>query len=162
MNYLVVLDDLKSLHQQQALAQDFIASKREELIAQFGNKAQSPQIDAFYEKNANQLAAKEAELGGIYKKNSDSLQDSAHRLQLGVNKHESESLKDSVQYEIDSLSQKTKTKGEELKDKQLKKVSDAKEAIDSGHYKATNGVIPFHAVDNTLEYVHLKEKNNDQ
>lgn len=150
--------DANALHQQQALAEEFIASKRDELISEFGHKASSGEIDSFYNQRASLLAAKEDGLATSYKMNSTSLNQEANNLQLGANTNKSAHLTQHVDGEMQLLNNKTQHDAAALNIKSSTAIESTNQKIEEGKYKATNGVIPYHAVDNTLEKLHIKEK----
>lgn len=150
--------DMDALHKQQALGRDFIESKRDELIAEFSDKAYSGQVDAFYRAHANHLASKDSEMGDVYNKNSESLSNEANRLQLGMNVQQASILKQSTQNEINFVSGKMVTEGEMLKEDQLSHLTSVEQAINSGKDQATDGVIRSHAVDKTMTHLNIKEK----
>lgn len=150
--------DPKTLEKQQALAQDFIAAKREELIAQFGHDVQTKQVESFYQEQASHLSAQVSQLQGIYQKESEYLSHEAHAHHLGVDAQKVKTLQESTRHQIDSMAGKTVMERELLKENYARDEASTHQKIDLGKDTATNGVIPFHAVDNALESLHFKEK----
>lgn len=94
--------DLQSLNKLQSLGQDFIASRRDELIANYGNQGHQAQMDSFYKQEQNSFATKEAQLGAVYQKNNDQLVDGAKAHGLGVDNNQAQHLNQEVSLQIGS------------------------------------------------------------
>jgi conjugal transfer mating pair stabilization protein TraG len=94
--------DMQSLNKLQSLGQDFIANKREELIANYGNQGHQAQMDTFYQKEQSLLAAKENQLGAMYQKNHDQLVRDGKEQGVGVDKNQIRHLRQDVQQHINS------------------------------------------------------------
>jgi conjugal transfer mating pair stabilization protein TraG len=92
--------DLNSLHQLQSLGDDFIAKRRDELIADFGNKQHHTQVDSFYREGQSHLIAKEKELVANYQKNHDQLSHDAKGLDVGIDKNQLQQVQQDVQQHL--------------------------------------------------------------
>lgn len=84
--------NVQALQTLQVLGHDFIAEKREALIAQFG--AQGASVDSFYQEKAQALSRQEAALGHAYSQNSHQLTHNAQALISGQETISSEGLPD--------------------------------------------------------------------
>lgn len=105
--------DLRALNKLQALGHDFIASKRDELIAQFGNTEHKSQIESFYQKEKSGFIAKENQLGSHYQKNSEEFLHQAQSMKVGINDKELGVFHQEVHQQKSTLPQNLK-QGEQL------------------------------------------------
>ncbi|HHF7365614.1 TPA: conjugal transfer mating-pair stabilization protein TraG [Legionella bozemanae] len=126
--------DRQSLNKLQALGQDFISSKRDELIAQFGNKGDKLQVESFYQNEQSDFIAKENHLGSHYQKNSEAFIHQAQSMKVGIDEKEIRSLQQEVHQQKDTLPQNLK------QDKQLIK-SDQHDLIDEKEIKVQEGMV---------------------
>ncbi|WP_131783647.1 conjugal transfer mating-pair stabilization protein TraG [Legionella gresilensis] len=105
--------DQQSINKLQALGRDFIASTRDELITQFGNKEKKAQVESFYKKEQSEFVVQENQLGSHYQKNTDQLSQQAQSMTLGT----SETILNSLQQDINQQNNKVHQhlkKGEKL------------------------------------------------
>ncbi|HEM7073838.1 TPA: conjugal transfer mating pair stabilization protein TraG [Legionella pneumophila] len=103
--------DTQSLNKLQTLGQDFIAHRRDELIADFGSQGHQTQVDSFYKQEQNQLATKENQLGAVYQKNHDQLVQDAKGQGVGINQNQAGQLQRNVSQQVsatEALSEKGK------------------------------------------------------
>ncbi|KTC83700.1 mating contact stabilization protein TraG, partial [Legionella brunensis] len=105
--------DLQSLNKLQALGQEFIASKRDALITQFGNTQQKMQIESLYQKEQNDFIAKENQLGAHYQKNSEEFLQQAQSMKVGIDGKELGVFQQEVHQQNATLPQNLK-QGEQL------------------------------------------------
>ncbi|HAT3877918.1 TPA: conjugal transfer mating pair stabilization protein TraG [Legionella pneumophila] len=105
--------DMRSLNKLQALGQDFIASKRDELITQFGNTQQKTQIKSLYQNEQNGFIAKENQLGAHYQKNSEEFLHQAQSMKIGIDGKELGAFQHEVYQQNATLPQNLK-QGEQL------------------------------------------------
>ncbi|WP_181951522.1 hypothetical protein [Legionella sainthelensi] len=105
--------DMRSLNKLQALGQDFIASKREELITQFGNKEHKVALESFYQKEQNDFITKENQLGAHYQKNSEEFLHQAQSMKVGIDGKELGVFRQEVHQQKGNLPQKLE-QGEQL------------------------------------------------
>ncbi|HHT9922929.1 TPA: conjugal transfer mating-pair stabilization protein TraG [Legionella pneumophila] len=105
--------DLQSLNKLQALGHDFIASKRDELISQFGNTQQKTQIESLYQKEQNDFIAKENQLGTHYQNNSEKFLHQAQSMKVGIDGKELGVFQHEVHQQNATLPQNLK-QGEQL------------------------------------------------
>lgn len=150
--------DLNALQQLQTLANDFIAAKRDELITATYATTHTQPVTAFYKQAAHSLQQEQEKLSTSYSKNSSDLSMQTKDLNLALDAKQTKILTQATNNAFDYVADKIITQNSMANEdlaKQENLVQDAKATI---KYKATDGVIPFHAVDNTLEYLHIKEK----
>ncbi|CDZ79413.1 conjugal transfer mating pair stabilization protein TraG [Legionella massiliensis] len=104
--------DMQSLNKLQALGQEFIAHKRDELIAQFGNQGKSAQVETFYQKEHDYLMNKEPQLASQFHQNSEHLSQEAKQLEVGFDSNKATQL----QYKVEGTIQNTQTQSAQGKD----------------------------------------------
>ncbi len=104
--------DMQSLNKLQALGQDFIAHKRDELISEFGNQGKSAQVESFYQKESGHLLNKEHQLADQFHQNSEQLNKSAKQLDVGFDSNKATHFQQKVEGKI----HKTHTQSEKGKD----------------------------------------------
>ena len=104
--------DMQSLNKLQALGQDFIAHKRDELISEFGNQGKSAQVESFYQKESGRLLNKEHQLANQFHQNSEQLNKSAKQLDVGTDCNQATQFQQKVEGQI----HKTHTQSEKGKD----------------------------------------------
>ncbi|RMW99882.1 conjugal transfer mating-pair stabilization protein TraG [Legionella jordanis] len=104
--------DMQSLNKLQALGQDFIAHKRDELITEFGNQGQSAQVESFYQKESGRLTNKEHQLASQFHQKSEQLTQDARQLDVGFDSNQATQLQQKVSGQI----HKTHTQSEKGKD----------------------------------------------
>ena len=150
--------DMASIGQLQGLANQFINEKREQLITQYGNEGSIDSIDSFYQQGAQTTASKGASLGVHYQKNSGVLSEEAQKLHVGINEQQKTALQGTIQNKISGIDKEIHLQSEKTKHIKEQRVNKFEEHHAPSQYEATEGVIPGHSVDKTLEFMHLKEK----
>ncbi|QDQ41163.1 conjugal transfer protein TraG (plasmid) [Legionella geestiana] len=142
--------DAKSLQQLQALGQDFIAHRRDELIARFGNEGHQAQMSASWQRAQQQFSAKEAAIGGEYQKNHDQLTRSGRRLQVGINPLASASLEQSVQQLMETIPHNLEKEQGLIGDHKRDLIDKKTETIETGMERAQKNVILTEQLPRTL------------
>lgn len=104
--------DTQSLNKLQALGQDFIAHKRDELISEFGNQGKSAQVDSFYQKESEHIDNKEHQLASEFHKTSNQLTRDGKKLDVGFDSHQATQF----QQEVKGSVQKTQSQSDQGKD----------------------------------------------
>ncbi|MFP3773645.1 conjugal transfer mating-pair stabilization protein TraG [Legionella pneumophila serogroup 1] len=104
--------DMQSLNKLQALGQDFIAHKRDELISEFGNQGQSAHIESVYQKESGHLMNKEHQLANQFHQTSKQLAQEGAQLDVGFDSNQATQFQQKVQGEI----HKTDLQSEQGKD----------------------------------------------
>ena len=148
--------NLESVHQLQALGNDFIAHQRDHLIAAYGNQQDSQSVDATYKQHAETLAHHNEMMGSNYQHNHDSLVRGAHIQSLGVDPKAAQNLQQSTNNYLKQTNNKIAADGALIHQINHDKNELINSQIKEGKYKAKDGAIPNHAVDNTLEFLHIK------
>lgn len=128
--------DTHSLQKLQALGQDFIAGRRDELIADFGNRGQIGQVDSFYKQQAKPLSDKQSQIGTTYHENSNSLSNEAKSLNLGVDDKKANDLQLNTQQQINQNHHKTTKDGEMIKETHRHKTEVVNQVIKDGNYQS--------------------------
>ena len=150
--------DTPSIQKLQSYANEMITDNRDALIERYGNAHSDSSLNDFHHKNAHDIASHEGKLDGDFQRNGRHLDTQGHEQQLGVDPRAIHTLNSEVNNGIASTKDKTKTQGAGVKkthEAQKNKVTDSSVDI---KYQATNGVIPYHAVDRVLEAAHLKKE----
>lgn len=80
--------DTQALHQLEGMADDFIQSRREQLIGSYGNSNDEGKLDSFYKQESSSIASHQHQLGTSFKHNSDSLNQQGHKQNIGINEAE--------------------------------------------------------------------------
>jgi len=84
--------DTQALHQLEGMADDFVASRRDQLIDQFGNQGDGYKLDSFYNQESSSVASHQHQLGTSFKNNGDGLKHHAQSQNLGINHSEKEAF----------------------------------------------------------------------
>lgn len=98
--------DATSLQKLEALGQDFLANKREELIAHFGNEHQGKQVDSFYQKSVGEMHQKRAPMESTYQKSVNAIEQQTRQLDVGIDEASAQALQDDVQGHIEQAKNK--------------------------------------------------------
>ena len=75
----------QALHQLEGLADDFVQSRREQLIENYGNSNDGGKLDSLYKQESSNIANHQNQLGAKFQHNSDSLKHQADKQHLGIN-----------------------------------------------------------------------------
>jgi conjugal transfer mating pair stabilization protein TraG len=133
--------DLQSLNQLKGLGQEFIASKRDDLIAQFGQENNQKQVDSFYNQQKNQMEAKGSQINESYKKASEEITQHANSLGVGLDKGEAKHLQHVVNQQFDTANQRL-NEGEKLISKDHNDLIDTnKQKLETGMIRAQKNVV---------------------
>ncbi|MFO9089023.1 conjugal transfer mating-pair stabilization protein TraG [Legionella pneumophila serogroup 1] len=144
--------DLQSLNKLQELGQEFIASKRDELITQFGNTQQKTQIESLYQKEQNDFIAKENQLGAHYQKNSEEFLHQAQSMKVGIDGKELGVFQQEVHQQNATLPQNLKQGEQLIKSDQHDLMNERDSKLQEGMVNAQKNVV-------VPENIHLpKEK----
>lgn len=149
--------DLNSLHQLEELGSSFLESKRDALIAEFGNRNKSVQIDNSYQESAESITNMQGSIKESSHQQNSEISELAIEQNLGIDQQKANDLKNKMS-EINKLNSKIETGKTDIKNKSLNYKSKYEDKKTTIRGEATNGVIPFHALDNALEFVNLKNK----
>ena len=144
--------DMHALNKLEGLADDFVASKREQLIEQYGNQGHLSQLDSFYSQKSSEIAGHGNSLGAGFQGNSDGLKDEAQRQHVGINQSQKDAYVQSHgtkftkteneikvgEQRMDEHSSKKKLTHKEIEDQMTRGEHDAKTGviIDSGLLRA--------------------------
>ncbi len=150
--------DTASLQTLEALGSEFISQKRDTLLAEFGNQGQGSKLDATYQQNAHDLS-KNSELRNRYTQTTNTLQSSA-KLQLGVDSA-GDHLLQQVQHQIIDAQGRLAEKTHHIAATSEALHTKADQTIARIKNKATDGVIPGHAVDRVAKFIHLKKEEEE-
>ncbi len=151
--------DLNSIHQLKTLGNEFVAHQRDVLIARYGNQKETNRIDADYQQHADALAQQNDAMGSRYQNNSDVLIQAAKTQALGLDANASLHLQQSVHREMQKVHDKMAVDGALIHKINQEKNLLTNDQIKTGEYKAMDGVIPNHAVDHALEWLHIKKED---
>lgn len=154
--------DMQALQKLQSLGHDFVAEKREGLIARFGTHGKAGAVDAFYQQEAGQIKTQETEINSGYARDSQGVTQQTKDLKLGVDEVAQQHLKQATSAGLEKQDVKFSNKKAHVLQKTDDINAKVQEKAPDIQYQATNGIIPYHTVDNTLETMHLKkprEKN---
>ena len=136
--------DTQSLHKLQSLGDDFIASKRDELVEQFGNHGQNQQLDSFYSQKASGIAGHQNELGSSFKQNTDGLKQHAQEDGIGINHAEKNAFVNAQGQNLNTTKQEIFS-AEKSMDKRLSDTSltrdQVQDQMNKGKANAETGVI---------------------
>lgn len=133
--------DMASIQQLQSLGQDFVAHKRDDLIAAFGNQSKSAAIEDQYNHNAQALIAKERQIGRHYQTHSEPLAKKAKSLNVGMNDTSSTEFQNNIQDQLDSTQHQTIHDGRRLNSGLKESTSEASQTLQKGKENATR--LPF-------------------
>lgn len=97
--------DITALNKLNGLGQDFIASKRDKLIAEFGSQRNKAEIEAFYHKEQRDVVAQGNQLGTHFQKNSDQLEHQAKSIGVGLDENRLQFLQQDVHHQRNILPQ---------------------------------------------------------
>lgn len=97
--------DITALNKLNDLGQDFIASKRDKLIAEFGGLKKQAEVEAFYQKEQRDVIAKENDLGAHYQKGSEHLAHEAQASGIGLNEPKRHALQQEIHHQMNTLPQ---------------------------------------------------------
>ncbi|HAT8643608.1 conjugal transfer mating-pair stabilization protein TraG [Legionella pneumophila] len=103
--------DTQALHKLQALGEDFISSKRDDLINDFGNKQKGSQIDSFYQSEQSHLVSKQDGLGREYEKNSHAITQETKSLKVGIDDEKIQHLQQDVKHQINTFTTQSNNGG---------------------------------------------------
>lgn len=97
--------DITALNKLNDLGQDFIASKRDKLIAEFGSQKNQAEVEVFYQKEQRDVIAKENDLGAHYQKGSEHLAHEAQASGIGLNESKRHALQQEIHHQMNTLPQ---------------------------------------------------------
>lgn len=133
--------DIKALNKLNGLGQDFIASKRDKLIAEFGSQKNQAEVEALYQKEQRNVIAKENDLGAHYQRGSEHLTHGAQVNGLGLNEPKRYALQQEIDHQMNTLPQNL-NHGEALINADQYDLMDKKEsAVHEGMERAQKDVI---------------------
>jgi conjugal transfer mating pair stabilization protein TraG len=132
--------DLQSLNKLQALGQDFIASKRDELIAEFGNGGHQAKVESFYQNEEKHLASKEHHLAGHYQEHSNALSNQAQS-QIGFDENAHRVLQQDVHQQNHGLNQRLNHKEQLIKADQHDLMSERDFKLQEGKVNAQKNLV---------------------
>lgn len=118
--------DPQALQRLQTLGQDFIASRRDEMIGSFGNKAHQSNVDSLYQNEQKTFAAKENELAATYGKNSHRISEGSRTLDIGLSSGRANDLQENVKNQINATQSQSERGGNLMKQRfnELKNVTE--------------------------------------
>lgn len=136
--------DTQALHQLEGMADNFVASRRDQLIDQFGNQGDGNKLNSFYNQESSSVASHQNELGTSFKNNSDNLRQHAESQDLGINHSEKDAFIQAHQNNVNATKNEIST-GQHHMDKKAGKqklTSDqVKDQMKVGEYDAKTGVV---------------------
>ena len=133
--------DMASIQQLQTLGQDFVAHKRDELIAQYGNRSEGAKIDSLYSQNSSHLSGQENQIASNYQANHVGLTKNAKSLDVGFNADSSAQFQKNIKNQIELSHNQTNNHDNRLQGDFQKASSDANHVIKTGKKNATR--LPF-------------------
>lgn len=143
--------DMQSLNKLQALGQDFIATKRDELIAKSGAHVSEQNIDSFYQQEKSRINAKEGKIGETYQKTSHELAYEAKSLDVAMEKNQMQQLQRNIPQQIDTAQQRLNHGQQLIVSDENKLVDEKTSALEQGKIKAQKNVV-------LPEGIHLPKK----
>lgn len=135
--------DSASLHQLDALGQDFISQQRETLISKFGNQHEAERVDAAYNKQSEQMLAKTNELRSNYQKANASIVEQSQVDGLGIDKGVAMETISTAHQHIEDAAATVRQRGASIENKKEQAVDIAEKAIDKGKANANKGAVFF-------------------
>tara|TARA_Y100001960_G_C14716153_1_gene849726 strand:- start:609 stop:1820 length:1212 start_codon:yes stop_codon:yes gene_type:complete len=153
--------DTQALHQLEGMADDFVASRRDQLIEQFGNHSDGNKLSSFYSQESSGVASHQHQLGTNFKNNSDSLKQHAQTQSLGINQSEKNAFVQAHQNNVDATKNEISTGQHHMDTKMSKQklTSDqVKEQMKVGEYDAKTGVIIGSGLTRSFKPNNLKNK----
>lgn len=134
--------DLQTLNTLQGLGQEFMASKQEAMIAEFGEGEHQKAIEGKYRQDKLQLEAKEQRIDQSYQGNSQALVHQSKALNLGIDPSQVRAIKQHNNQQSETIQQKL-TQGEGMvKDKRRARMHSGMEEIAKGTIGQRNMVSP--------------------
>ena len=153
--------DTQALHQLEGMADDFVASRRDQLIEQFGNHSDGNKLNSFYSQESSGVASHQHQLGTNFKDNSDSLKQHAQTQSLGINQSEKNAFVQAHQNNVDATKNEISTGQHHMDTKMSKQklTSDqVKDQMKVGEYDAKTGVIIDSGLTRAFKPNNLKNK----
>ncbi|HHF7375961.1 MULTISPECIES: conjugal transfer mating-pair stabilization protein TraG [Legionellaceae] len=133
--------DMQALNQLQKLGHEFIAVRRDELIAEFGTKEQQKNVDSFYHQAKQGLESRENQLGVMYRKNTHELEHDAHQLKLGIDANNMHTLPNNVQQKIKEAPQHLNQQEQLIRKEQHDLMENEVQTVHEGKVDAQKNVI---------------------
>ena len=150
--------DTASLQALETLGSEFISQKRETLLTEFGSKDQGEKVNAMYRQASHDLEHN-TELRDSYAKEASALKSSV-KPHFGI-KSNGDHLAQNIQHEITEARHGLIDGADNIAEASLDLHAEGAQTIAHIKNKATNGVIPGHAVDRSLEFLHLKKEKEE-
>ncbi|HBD7476119.1 TPA: conjugal transfer mating pair stabilization protein TraG [Legionella pneumophila] len=133
--------DMKSLNTLQALGQDFIAHKRDELIANYGTASKGAAVESFYHQEQGALVAKGNDIARDYHDRSQELSKNAEPLNLGVNPQSAQSFQQQVTHGIENTHGGVIAGGKNLQNEHDARAKDMDLTLASGKTRAQKNLV---------------------
>ena len=150
--------DISGVGRLESLGQDFIAQKREALIAEFGNKGSGGAVDALYHEGESKLNAQNTHLNDGFQHNSATIRKDANGLGVEFSEARAATLKEEVGHHITNDKQELH-KADDIFKTGLRDVKTiVSNELREGHQKATEAIIPGDPVGKTGRAVQSWEK----
>jgi conjugal transfer mating pair stabilization protein TraG len=148
--------NLDALHKLQKLADEFVNTQGEQLIAE--TKGNESSIKQFYQNESTALAHKDKLLGINYQKNSSSLQQGGKILDVGIQNETHNLLNNKVDNQMDEIKQAQINKDKEINQTKNQRIHQYQEKNSAWSERAKEEVLPKQAVDKAKKYLKgLKE-----
>ena len=93
--------DMASVQSLQALGQDFVAHKRDELMEKFGNQSSGRQMDNLYQQESTQFIEKEGMIRNGYQTNHDAVNREAKHAGVMMDKSQAHQFQQNMNQELD-------------------------------------------------------------
>lgn len=135
--------DTASLHQLGSLGQEFVAHKRDALIADFGTKHQAGQIDSFYQNNSTGVIGRGADVATTYKTSNASITKQAHEENIGIDATSANEFKQSAYDNINHSKGAVGEGGKLIEEIRQESIDVAKNEIEKGKHNAKRGAVIF-------------------
>lgn len=135
--------DMQSLGHLQSLGQDFIASKRDELISQFGNRGHGAEVGTVYQQGQSDFIAKEQQLVGHYQKNSGQLSHQTRSMELGIDENAHNALQQSVQGKMNTVPQQIGHGQELIETRRNDLMNEKDNKLQEGKTRAQKDIVPM-------------------
>lgn len=149
--------DMASVQKLQELGSDFIAQKREGLIAQYGNAGKSGAVDSFYQHESQPLTSHEAEVGSSFSHNSDSLQAHGKAQGLGIDTKSSHEFRQKINHHVGASQDIINQEGEHIESFKQQAISSSNGEVAKGkELGQKNLVLP----ERITAWVDHHDKNN--
>lgn len=136
--------DMASIQTLQTLGQNFVAHKRDELIAEFGNQSQTAQIEAQHHQNARSFIEKENQIGSHYQSTQHALSRDAKNTDITMDNASVNQLQKNVRGRVVHNQTQISSDGEHLHSYFQDKTLKSSQAIQIGQMNAKRSPLGLH------------------